>query len=124
MFNMIQVKFGDVDFPAVSFCNLNPLRRSKLSLETGTNLTQLINTFDQSIADQFNAADSDSDDNRRKRSSTNRVALKETSDTGYDVIDEMYVPVLHLGGLPWYENTKGDNSLELQNSLQLTSVSS
>ena len=101
---------------------MNPLRRSKLSYETNINLTELIEQFDQSLADQMAGVSHNRKRKKRSVSKSPRKDATESSGGSFDPIDEEYVPVVHLGGLPWYENADGDNSLELQNAQDLTSV--
>ena len=43
--------------------------------------------------------------------------------SGYDPIDDVYVPVTNLSDLPWFDNTQGEVSSEVENVQQLTSVS-
>ena len=43
--------------------------------------------------------------------------------SGFDPIDDVYVPVTNLSDLPWFDNTQGEVSSEVENVQQLTSVS-
>ena len=41
---------------------------------------------------------------------------------GFDPIDDVYVPVTNLSDLPWFDNTKGEITSEVDNAQELTSV--
>ena len=42
--------------------------------------------------------------------------------SGFDPIDDVYVPVTNLSDLPWFDNTKGEITSEVDNAQELTSV--
>ena len=90
----IQVVYEEVEFPAVSFCNLNPIRRSQLTLEENIDLTEVIESLDQATADQLSGVPQTDRRRRRRRrrssespvesmtaSSVNDVETLTTSDT-------------------------------------------
>ena len=64
---LFQVVFKEVEFPAVSFCNLNPIRRSQLYLEENIDLVDVIATLDQATEDQLSGVSSQSSRRRRRR---------------------------------------------------------
>ena len=59
--------YKEVEFPAVSFCNLNPLRRSQLYLEENVDLVDVIATLDQATEDQLSGVSQSSRRRRRRR---------------------------------------------------------
>ena len=59
--------YKEVEFPAVSFCNLNPLRRSQLYLEENVDLVDVITTLDQATEDQLSGVPQSSRRRRRRR---------------------------------------------------------
>ena len=59
--------YKEVEFPAVSFCNLNPLRRSQLYLEENVDLVDVIATLDQATEDQLSGVSQSSRRRRRSR---------------------------------------------------------
>ena len=63
----LQVIYDEVEFPAVSFCNLNPIRRNQLTLEQNINLTELVATLDQATSDQLSGRSQTSRRRRRRR---------------------------------------------------------
>ena len=65
--SMFQVVYKKVEFPAVSFCNLNPIRRSQLYLEENIDLVDVIATLDQATEDQLSGVSSQSSRRRRRR---------------------------------------------------------
>ena len=65
--SMFQVVYKEVEFPAVSFCNLNPIRRSQLYLEENVDLVDVIATLDQATEDQLSGVSQSSRRRRRRR---------------------------------------------------------
>ena len=59
--------YKEVEFPAVSFCNLNSLRRSQLYLEENVDLVDVIATLDQATEDQLSGVSQSSRRRRRRR---------------------------------------------------------
>ena len=59
--------YEEVEFPAVSFCNLNPIRRSQLTLEENIDLTEVIESLDQATADQLSGVPQTDRRRRRRR---------------------------------------------------------
>ena len=85
--SMFQVVYKKVEFPAVSFCNLNPIRRSQLYLEENVDLVDVIATLDQATEDQLSGVSQSSRSRRRRRRAVND-----------DVIVKLETP---LGDMPF-----------------------
>lgn len=62
----LQNIYGQVQFPAVTFCNLNPVRASKVSL-AGEQLTSTLNSYERAVDRQLTSHKNSSSPGRKKR---------------------------------------------------------
>ena len=84
--------YREVDFPAVSFCNLNPLRRSQLYLEENVDLVDVIATLDQATEDQLSGV-SQFSRRRRRRRRTVRDDVTATLESSMDDMPSVQQPM-------------------------------